>query len=144
MEKRSYDWLWQLIFVFALLIVMGTIYLTRTSGIKASDTQNTIDNNYSNSSAFQLEQEQARIEAKIKILKADYANDLINYRLVLNKVNNSLELTDLEKKEKLKYLNDLYSETYFKRKEDLIDQENAKLENLKRIECAKFCDASSL
>ena len=143
-EKQSYDLVLQVIFVMAMIVLLLVFYWTRVVGIKASTQQNVFIDDFANLTAFQLEQEIALSSARIKGLQVDYSSGLLNFQREIQKVNSSLELSELEKREKLKYLKDLYSEDYFNTKQALIDQEYRKIENLKRIECAKFCDISDL
>jgi hypothetical protein len=143
-EQRSNDLLLQMLFVCGLILVIALFYWTRIVGLKANNQDSLPADQYANSTAYELEQAEQQIQAKIKILQADYANDLVTFQKETIRIKSSTDFTDLEKKEKLKYLNDLYSDDHFKNKQDLIDQEYRKLENLKRVECAKFCDISNL
>lgn len=138
-SENTNDTVLQIVFVLALFVVVALFYWTRIVGIKASTPEKTDLDNYANSTAFQLEQEENAIKSRIRTLKVDYTNELLNYRDELARVNNSLEWSELEKKEKLNYLNELYSEDHFRQKQDLIDQENKKLERVKKVECIKFC-----
>lgn len=141
--NRWGDLMLQTLFVLALIGLIFLFYFTRISGIKAGD-ENVEINNGNLQTAYEFEQEQLKIEGKLRVLKVDYANDVVIYRAQINKIANSNDFSELEKKEKINVLNELYSEEYFKRKESLIDQENQKLENLKKLICQKFCTIDDL
>jgi len=143
-ENKWGDLFLQVIFVLGLILVIVVFYFSRIGNLKAVD-KNVNSFGFENlQTAFQFEQEQLKIEARIKVLKADYAGDLVLYRSQLAKIDASMDYSDLEKREKLKVLNDLYSQKYFDRKEALIEQENLSLENLQRLKCAKFCTSEDL
>jgi hypothetical protein len=134
----------QVLFVLGLILVVVVFYFTRIGNLKADD-KNVNTFGFENlQTAFQFEQEELKIMARIKMLRVDYANDLMLYRSLLAKINASTDYSDLEKREKLKVLNDLYSQEYFDRKEASIEQENLSLENLERLKCAKFCTSEDL
>lgn len=148
-EETYIGWKWgdlflQALFVLGLILVVVVFYFSRIGNLKAEDKNVTSFGFENLQTAYQFEQEELKIEARIKALKADYANDLVLYRSQLNKIEAAVDYSELEKREKLKVLHDLYSQEYFDRKEALIEQENLNLENLERLKCAKFCTSEDL
>lgn len=139
--KRFADSFLQLIFVFGVIIVIMIIYFTRISGIRANDEQQKVnDGAYADFQTFyQFQQEEIRLNSKLAILKAEYAADVNVYQRELQKVQSSADLTELEKREKIELLQEIYSNSYFDRKLALIDQEKAVLEYLLDTKCQKFC-----
>lgn len=134
----------QVLFVFGLIVIIAVFYFNRIDNLKA-DEENVTSYGFENlQTAFQFEQEELKIEARLKLLRVDYASSLTLYRSQLTRINASLEYSELEKREKLKVLNDLYSQQFFDRKGALIEQENLSLENLQRLKCAKFCTSEDL
>jgi hypothetical protein len=139
--NRLGDTLLQIIFVGGLMLIIITFYFTRMAGLHANDQFSGQNNDpYANLvSAYQFEQEENRILTRINILKADYASDLMVYKSEKKKLDQSNNYSTLEKREKLKVLDGLYSKEYFDRKIDLIDQEQAGLEALREAKCLKYC-----
>ena len=138
---RFTDSLLQIGFVTGIILVMMLIYFTRISGISANDQRLNFSNGlYSEfQSVYQFEQEEARIQTKIYILQAEYANDLTNFQFELNKIDLSEEMSELEKREKITVLTGIYSDLYFDRKLALIDQEKSVIEGLKKAKCQRYC-----
>jgi hypothetical protein len=140
--NRIGDNLLQVIFVGGLVLIVITLYFTRMAGLNANDQlsnkgRGTEYENYV--SAFQFEQEEKQILTRLDILKADYASDLLVYKNEKSKLENSDQLSETEKREKLTVLDGIYSQEYFARKIELIDEENLKLQTLRTAKCRKFC-----
>lgn len=138
--NRLADNLLQIVFVTGIIIVMIIIYVTRISGIRANDQIETFEFAYLKyQTVYQFQQEELRLQSKIRLLKAEYAAELTLFQSELEKVDSSLELSALEKREKRDVLRSIYSEQYFHRKLSLIDQERLILDNLLKTKCLKYC-----
>ncbi len=142
--NRLGDLFLQIVFVIGLIAVVAVFYFSRVGGLKADDKDLQSYGFENLQTAFQFEQEELKIRARISVLKVDYANDLLLYRAQIAKIDSSTDYSELEKREKLKVLRDLYSTEYFERKSGLLSQENLNLENLLRLKCAKFCTSDDL
>lgn len=143
--NKSWDLTLQFLFGIGLIVLAGLFYLTRLAPLRAGDQDNQPVEPYAvYTSVYQFEQEERRLVTSIKVRKSDYASDLavfIQEKLKLEQMNG---LSELEKREKMKVLEDLYSAAYFQRKLDLIDQEQRQLEHLLSVKCAKFCTYQDL
>lgn len=138
--NKNWDLTLQFLFVVGLVLLAGAFYLTRLAPSRAGgEIDEMIDPYQLFSSVYQFEQEENRLETKIKVLKADYASDLSVFLSEKAQLDASQGLSQLEKREKLKVLEELYSTAYFQRKLDLIDQELRTLERLRQLKCAKYC-----
>jgi hypothetical protein len=138
---RLGDHILQVVFVGALVLVVLTFYFSRIASLQANDQINNGQNiPYSDLvTVYQYEQEEKNILTQIKILKADYASAINLYQTERLKVETSLELSELEKREKLQVLENKYSKQYFSRKLDLLDESQSKLALMREAKCAKFC-----
>ena len=124
-----------------IMLVVLVIYFTRVANLQANvdfDNGNLLP--YADFiTVYQFEQEESRLNSKINMLKAEYAADLNLYRTELNRINSSENLSQLEKREKIEYLEGIYTDKYFDRKIALIDQEKAVLNTLLEVKCQRFC-----
>lgn len=142
MKESNWDKLWQMIFVAGIILLIFAFYSTRIAKIKAENSNNEMP--YSNyRTAFQFEQEEQKIKARTLSLKAEYASLLVLYKTELDKVKN-FGYSDLELREKIKALKELYSDDFFQKKLNLIDEENIKLERLLIEKCKVFCTSDDL
>lgn len=140
MERIS-DFTLQAIFVAGLIIIGLAIYFTRIIGLQAGDELvRGIEDPYdSYVSVYQFEQEEKQIETAITILKADYASDLMVYTQELDEIQKSGDYSELEKREKIRVLENIYSEKFFRRKMELIEEKQTVLKVLQEAKCQKFC-----
>lgn len=139
--ERITDFTLQAIFVAGLIIIGLAIYSTRIIGLQARvEGQGNPEGPYDNYvSVYQFEQEEKQIETAVTILKTEYASDLIVYKNELKEINASRDYSELEKREKIKVLENIYSAKYFRRKLELIEEKQAILEALREAKCQKFC-----
>lgn len=142
MKESNWDRLWQIIFVAGLLLLALAFYWTRVAKLNAeTDNQEMPYSNYK--TAFQFEQEEQKIKARVVALKAEYATLLVLYKSELDRVK-SFGYSELETREKLKALKELYSDDFFQKKLDLLDEENSKLMRLLVEKCKVFCTSDDL
>lgn len=142
--NKSWDTILQILFVIGLLMVAGLFYFTRLSPLQAGDQSNDVIDPYQQfTSAFQFEQEEERLNTQIKVLKSDYASNLEVYLQEKMKISSG-ELSELEKREKLTVLSNLYNQNFFQHKLDLIDEQQRKLADLLDKKCLKFCTYQDL
>lgn len=142
MKESNWDRFWQIIFVAGIILLIFAFYWTRIVKTNAEIGNN--DMPYSNyRTAFQFEQEEQKIKARVMALKAEYASLLVLYKTELDRVK-AFGYSDLELREKIKALKELYSDDYFQKKLDLIDEENSKLGRLLSEKCKVFCTSDDL
>jgi hypothetical protein len=149
MEKRS-DVILQLVFVTGLLLVLLMIYFTRIAPSRAGEEvaktyQDNVAMQYADlQNVYQFEQEERRLLTRIELLRADYAAAVIDYRQEREKIELSGQLSSLEKRERMAALEKIYSQSYFDRKMELIEQEQSLLDRLRQLKCDKFCSYEDL
>jgi hypothetical protein len=143
--SKNWDLTLQFLFGIGLIVLAGLFYLTRLAPLRADNPNNQPVDPYAlYTSVYQFEQEERRLITSIKVRKSDYASDLavfIQEKLKLEQMNG---LSELEKREKMKVLEELYSAVYFQRKLDLIDEEQLQLDNLLKVKCLKYCTYEDL
>jgi|GEM_PF-4146094 len=143
--NKNWDLTLQFLFVVGLIVLAGVFYLTRLVPLRAGNRDNQPIEPYAvYTSVYQFEQEERRLITSIKVRKSDYASDLAVYIQEKARLDQMYGLSELEKREKMKVLEELYSAGYFQRKLDLIDQEQEQLEHLLVMKCAKFCTYQDL
>ncbi len=143
--NKNWDFTLQVLFVLGLVGLAAGFYVTRLAPLRADNPNNQPIEPYAQfDSAFQFEQEEQRIITQIKVLKADYASNLAVFLEEKAKLETSVTLSDLEKREKLTVLKQIYSNVFFQHKLDLIDEQNLKLNELLKRKCLKFCTYQDL
>jgi len=122
-------------------MVALTFYFSRLNGLQANDQlSNRANDPYAGLvTVYQYEQQEKSLLEQINILKADYAGSVQAYQVERTKVEQSKELSDLEKREKLQVLESIYSDQFFARKLDLLSESQNKLDQLRQAKCEKFC-----
>lgn len=137
MEKYNLDKLWQLVFAAGIAVLILLFYLTRIAPISANGDLK--EQNYQQyKTAYEFEQEEQKLVARINALKSEYAAVLFIYKNELESVENS-QYSHLEIREKKALLNQIYSDDFFQKKLDLIDEEKKKLDLLLNEKCRIFC-----
>lgn len=143
--NKNWDFPLQIVFVLGMLLIGAVFYMTRLLPSRADDNSGKqIDPYAVYSSVYQFEQEQVRLETQIKVLKADYASNLMVYIGQRGSVQSAQELPELEKREKLAVLDQIYGKDFFQRKLDLIEEQKVKLEDLLQKKCLKYCSYQDL
>jgi hypothetical protein len=137
--NKSWDLTLQFLFILGLIVLTGLFYVTRLAPSRAGSEQVITDPYLEYTSVYQFEQEENRLLTRIKVLKADYASDLSVYLSEKADLERNAGLSELEKREKQAILDELYSNHYFQRKLESIDQENGQLEHLLEVKCSKYC-----
>lgn len=138
--RRNWDTTLQVVFVLGLMALAALFYLTRISNLRADDVDRLPLDPYAvYDSVYQFEQEERRLQTVIAGRKADYASAVATFIQEKASVMRVEGLSTLEKREKMEVLEALYTENYFQRKLDLIDQEQLQLKRLLQLKCAKFC-----
>ncbi len=138
---RTKDNILQIVFVGALVAVALLFYFTRIAGLKAGDqvSSPTVLKYETFAGVYQFEQEERKIQTRIEMLKAEYASDLIVFQSERRQIEKLKDLSDLEKREKQEILKQIYSDQYFQRKIDLIEEQLLELDSLRQAKCRKFC-----
>jgi hypothetical protein len=137
MEKYNLDKLWQLVFAAGIAVLILLFYLTRIAPISANGDLK--EQNYQQyKTAYEFEQEEQKLVARINALKSEYAAVLFIYKKELESIENS-QYSLLEIREKKALLNQIYSDDFFQKKLDLIDEEKKKLDLLLSEKCRIFC-----
>lgn len=143
--NKNWDLSLQVLFVVGLLLLVVGFYFTRISPLQAGGEGNKVVDPYSGySMAFQFEQEEQRINTQIKVLKADYASNLAVFLEQKKQIEGNSILSELEKREKMAVLVQIYSQDFFQHKLDLIDEQQVKLKDLLAKKCLKFCTYEDL
>lgn len=141
--ERKIDTFLQIFFVLALVVVVLMFYLGRV--VRTGAVNKGGESSYeAYVSAFQFEQEESKLRSRIRLLQSDYAQSLVVYRSELMNINDFGGYSELEKREKIRILEQVYSPDFFQKKLDLLDEENAKLTKLLTRKCQVFCVSSDL
>ncbi len=143
---RLLDTFLQLLFVAGIIVVVLLLYFTRIAPLRADNAADGLTNEarageqYADlQTVYQFEQEERRLRTRIGLLRAEYAAAVTDYAGERKLIESSALISELEKREKLSVLQSVYPDSYFARKLELIDQEQAQLELLLSEKCKKYC-----
>ncbi len=140
--SKNWDLVLQASFVVALLFVGMLLYFTRIVPGKADDGQ-TLPDKPKEYNYFEFVQYEDQLKSKIKSLQVDYGNSIQNYQSALLKLQQS-DLNELELREKIISLKNIYSQDFFDKKIELLDLAQQQLKDLETLKCQKFCTYEDL
>lgn len=140
--SKNWDLVLQASFVVALVFVGMLFYFTRIAPGKADDGKNLPDKP-KEYTYFEFVQYEDQLKSKIKSLQVDYGNSVQNYQNALLKLQQS-GLNELELREKINSLKNIYSQDFFDKKIELLDLAQQQLKDLETLKCQKFCTYEDL